>query len=172
MAVPTLLLTLATLLCASAAPAPERAPLFASFSEEEATLYQPDGDDEGGDVVPGAESIDVRAGYDAGFQRKSAAAFDVSISPVKTGNQLGFTDDDDARKNSICAPIKVFTKTKLLRALQLTLRWNTNIGEAVHHPSADPAAASPSSPSSRSSAADASARSRALDAAAGRRGEL
>ena len=58
MAVPTLLLTLATLLCASAAPAPERAPLFASFSEEEATLYQPDSDDEGGDVVPGAESID------------------------------------------------------------------------------------------------------------------
>ena len=140
MAVPTLLLTLATLLCASAAPAPERAPLFASsVSSEEATLYQPDGDDEGGDVVPGEESIDVRAGYDAGFQRKSAAAFDVSISPVKTGNELGFTDD--VRKNSICAPIKVFTKTKWLRALQLTLRWNTNIGEAVHQPSADPAAA-------------------------------
>ena len=70
MAVPTLLLTLATLLCASAAPAPERAPLFASFSEEEATLYQPDGDDEGGDVVPGAESIDVREF--AARQRKQA----------------------------------------------------------------------------------------------------
>ena len=69
--VPTLLLTLATLLCASAAPAPERAPLFASsVSSEEATLYQPDGDDEGGDVVPGAESIDVREF--AARQRKQA----------------------------------------------------------------------------------------------------
>ena len=56
MAVPTLLLTLATLLCASAAPAPERAPLFASFSEEEATLYQPDGDEAA--MWSRAESID------------------------------------------------------------------------------------------------------------------
>ena len=131
MAVPTLLLTLATLLCASAAPAPERAPLFASFSEEEATLYQPDGNDEGGDVVPGAESIDERSGYKMDTPKKSAAAFDVSISPVDSwANILGEVPPmNDKRRSSICFPIKVFTKAKYLTQVQLTVRWNPNVVE-------------------------------------------
>ena len=103
----------------------------ALLSEEEATLYQPDGDDEGGDVVPGAESIDERSGYKMDTPKKSAAAFDVSISPVDSwANILGEVPPmNDKRRSSICFPIKVFTKAKYLTQVQLTVRWNPNVVE-------------------------------------------